>query len=387
MIRNISVGIDIGTSTTRVVVGEFLKGEKNPKIIGVGESETKGMRRGYIIHAADAISSLKSAVAMAEKSSGIRIRRAFISIGSTTLRSEVGNGSTIISKADSEVTKLDISKALDECETNLAMGNKKILHAFPLSFKLDGKEVLGRPEGMHGNKLEIKALFITCSTKHWEDLIEVITNAGVEPIDVVAGILASSNIALSGRHKMVGSALIDIGAETVSLGVFENELLIYLYTFSIGSEDITNDIALGLKIPLEKAESLKLGNSIEEYPKKKLDEIIEARLTDIFEGVENYLKKIKRSELLPAGVVFVGGGSNTANIEDLSKNILKLPSKIASTDIFGTAKTKLRDPSWYSALGLVVGSKDNEGYVEGSFSNLIKDLKHSLKSMVKQLMP
>lgn len=387
MIRNISVGIDIGTSTTRVVVGEFLKGEKNPKIIGVGESASKGLRHGYIIHIADAISSLREAVKMAEKNAGIRIRRAFISIGSTTLRSEVGTGQAIISKADSEVTKLDINKALEECETNLAMGNKKILHAFPLSFKLDGKEVFGRPEGMHGNKLEIKALFITCSTRHWEDLIEVVTSAGIEPIDVIAGTLASSNIALSPRHKMVGSALIDIGAETVSLGVFENELMIYLYTFSIGSEDITNDIALGLKIPLEKAESLKLGGDNDEYPKKKLDEIIEARLTDIFEGAENYLKKIKRNELLPAGVVFVGGGANTHDIEELSKSILKLPSKVGTTEMFGAAKTKLRDPAWFTALGLVTGSRDSEGYVEGSFSNLVKDAKNSLKSMVKQLMP
>ena len=120
---------------------------------------------------------------------------------------------------------------------------------------------------------------------------------------------------------------------------------------------------------------------------KKLDEIIDARLTDIFELIENHLKKIKRSELLPAGVVFVGGGANTFGIEELSKSVLKLPSKISATEMFGNAKTKLRDPSWYVALGLVVGSKDNEGYVEGSFPNLIRDLKHSLKSMVKQLMP
>jgi len=387
MIRNISVGIDIGTSTTRVVVGEFLKGEKNPKIVGVGESETRGLRHGYVIHIPDAVSSLKSALSLAEKSAGIKIRRAFVSIGGTTLRSEIGNGSAIISKADSEVTNLDTNKALEECESDLSLGNRKILHAFPLSFKLDGKEVLGRPEGMHGNKLEIKALFVTSSTKHWEDLIEVITAAGIEPIDVIASPLAGSNIALSGRQKMVGSAIIDIGAETVSLGVFENESIISLHTFSIGSADITNDIALGLKIPLEKAEGFKIGNNVDEYPKKKLDEIIDARLTDIFELIENHLKKIKRSELLPAGVVFVGGGANTFGIEELSKSVLKLPSKISATEMFGNAKTKLRDPSWYVALGLVVGSKDNEGYVEGSFPNLIRDLKHSLKSMVKQLMP
>ena len=150
MIRNISVGIDIGTSTTRVVVGEFLKGEKNPKIIGVGESETKGVRHGYIVNSNETVASLKNALAMAEKTSGIKIRRAFVSIASTTLRSLISNGSVVISKADGEVTNLDIEKVGEDCEKNLNLnlGNKKIVHSFPLSFKLDGKEILGRPEGV-----------------------------------------------------------------------------------------------------------------------------------------------------------------------------------------------------------------------------------------------
>jgi len=387
MIRNISVGIDIGTLTTRVVVGEFLKGEKNPKIIGIGESETKGMRHGYVIHIPDAVSSLKNALTMAEKTSGIKIKRAFVSIGGTTLRSQIGSGTAVISKADSEVTSLDINKALEESESNLSLGNKKIIYVSPISFRLDGKEVLGRPEGMHGNKLEIKAIFVTSSLKHWENLMEVVTEAGVEPIDVIVSNLAGSFVALSGRQKMVGTALIDIGAETVSLGVFENESLISLHTFSIGSSDITNDIALGLKIPLEKAESFKMGNNGEEYSRKKLEEIVEARLSDIFELIEIHLKKIKRSELLPAGVVFIGGGANTSRLDELSKVVLKLPSKIGITEIFGNMKTKLRDPSWYVVLGLVTSSKNIKSYADGSFPSFFKDLKNALKSMLKQLMP
>jgi len=387
MIRNISVGIDIGTLTTRIVVGEFIKGEKNPKIIGVGESETKGMRHGYVIHVSETISSLKSALAMAEKTSGIKIKRAFISIGGTTLHSEIGFGSSIISKADSEVTSLDVNKALDESEVNLNLGNKKIIHATPISFKLDSKEVLGRPEGMYGNKLEVKTLYVTSSIKHWEDLMEVITKSGIEPIDIVPSILAGSYIALSNKEKMVGTALINIGAETVSLGVFENEALISLHTFSIGSSDITNDIALGLKIPLEKAENYKIVNNGEEYPKKKLDEIVEARLTDIFELIENHLKKIKRNELLPAGVVFIGGGANITGLDFLSKSTLKLPARVSQTEIFANAKTKLRDPAWYTVLGLILYSKNNKNNIEDSLPDFLKDLKNVLKSMVKQLMP
>lgn len=387
MIRNISVGIDVGSATTRVVVGEFLKGEKNPRIIGVGESATLGLRHGYVVNGALATISVRNAVALAEKTSGLKIKRGFVSLSGTTLRGEMSSGGTIISKADGEVTNLDADKALQDCEDNLNLGNRKIIHIYPISFRLDGKEVLGRLEGMRGTKLEAKALFVTYSIQHLEDLLGVIAEAGVETIDVIASPLAISNIVLSEKQKIVGVALVDIGAETTSLSVFENGLLMSVHTFSIGSTEITNDIALGFKIPLEKAENLKLGNITPEYSKKKLDEIIEARLLDIFESIENNLKKIKRSELLPAGIVFVGGGASIPGLTELSKSILKIPSSMGTTEIFGNAKTKLRDSSYFTALGLLTTGKSLGGYGESSFKNLLKDLKNTIKSSIKQLMP
>ncbi|MCC7160409.1 cell division protein FtsA [Candidatus Nomurabacteria bacterium] len=387
MIRNISVGIDVGSTTTRVVVGEFLKGEKNPKVIGVGESETLGMRHGYVTNSSLVATSIENAVKIAEKTSNIRIKRAFISLSGTTLRSEISTGGTIVSKADGEVTSLDINKALQDCEDNLNLDNKKIIHMYPISFRLDGKEVLGRLEGMRGTKLEARALFVTYSKVHLEDLLGAVAEAGVETIDVVASPVAISTVALSEKQKIVGVALVDIGDQRTSLSVFENGLLVSTYTFSIGSGDITNDIALGFKIPLEKAEDLKLGNITEEISKKKLDEIVEARLCDIFESIENNLKKIKRSELLPAGIVFVGGGSDTPGLVELSKTTLKLPSSIGNTDMFGNVKTKLRDPSWFTVLGLLNNKKENTNYSDSSLNNFFKDVKNAIKSSIKQLMP
>lgn len=387
MIRNISVGIDVGSSMTRVVVGEFLKGEKNPKIIGAGESETFGMKHGYIIDSTQATISVKNAVEMAEKYSGIKIKRAFISVGGISLRGESSSGAAIVSKADGEVTSLDINKALQDCEDNLNLSNKKIIQVFHTSSRLDGKEVLGRLEGMCGTKLEVKAFFMTFSIQHLEDLIEVIAQAGVETIDVIASPIALGQIALSEKQKIVGVALVNIGHQTTSVSVFENGLPISINTFSIGGTDITNDIALGFKIPLEKAEFLKQGNVEENFSKKKLDEIVEARLSDIFELIESHLKKIKRNGLLPAGIVFVGGGASILGIEELSKSILKLPASGGATELFGNLKTKLRDSAWFTALGLVISGRDNNGHSEGSFTNLFKDLKNTIKSSVKQLMP
>ncbi len=387
MIRNISIGIDVGSSVTRIVVGEFLKGEKNPKIIGVGESETRGLRHGYVVDSVPAVISVKKAVVLAEKSSGVKIKRAFVAISGTTLRGTMSSGSAIISKADGEVTNLDITKALEDSENNLSLGNRKVIQVFPIAFRLDGKEVLGRLEGMRGTKLEVKALFVTYSIQHLEDLVGVLAGAGVETIDVIASPIALSHIVLSEKQKIVGAALVNIGDQTVSLSVFENGSLMSMQTFSIGSSDITNDIALGLKISLEEAENLKLGNTEANFSKKKLEEIIEARLCDIFESIENHLKKIKRNELLPAGIVFVGGGANTFRLEELSRLVLKLPSGLGASEIFGNSKTKLRDSSWFTALGLIILGKDNENYSDSSLVNLFKDLKNTIKSSIKQLMP
>ncbi len=369
------------------MVGEFLKGEKNPKIIGIGESETLGMRHGFVVDPALLLVSIKTAVETAEKTSTIKIKRAFVSVGGISLRGETTTGTAIVSKADGEVTGLDIGKALQDCEENLNLTNKKIIQTFPISFRLDGKEVLGRPEGMRGTKLEVRGLFVTYSIQHLDELISVLAESGIETIDVIASPIALSQIALDQKQKIVGVALVDIGSQKTSLAVFENNLPISIHTFSIGSADITNDIALGFKIPLNKAENFKQGEIFEDFSKKKLDEIIEARLSDIFELIDNHLKKIKRSELLPAGIVFTGGGANTEGLVELSKSTLKLPASLGTTEIFGTTKTKLRDSAWFTALGLVITGRDNNGYSEGSFRNLFKDIKNSIKSSVRQLMP
>ena len=386
--NKITVGIDIGTHTTRVVVLGYNKENSDPRIVATGQSQTEGMRLGYINNIDRAVVSLKKAIKQAEDTLGTKIHSAYVSIGGISLGSVVANGSVIISRADQEITALDISKALADSEENLDIINKKIIHTIPVSYKLDGKDIYGRPEGMRGVKLEVKTLFITCLKQNIEDLMTVFALAKIEVLDVIASPLASSTILLGNKQKAAGCALIDIGAETVSIACFENNLLISLQVFSIGSMDITKDVALGFKIALEEAESVKIGSVIGgDYPKKKVDEIIEARLSDIFELVGNHLKRLRRSELLPAGVVITGGGSHINRIEEIAKNQLKLPVKIGPTDETVNTKFKVRDSSWYTALGLALTSNSSSSTSNIVLPNSLKQVISIIKSFLSQLLP
>src|SRR3970040_711170 len=173
--RNITVGIDVGTQSSRVIVGEYEKGHKLPTVIGMGVAESKGLRHGYIVNRQEARRGVEKAVREAERTSKIKIKSAFASIGGITLDSIMGTGTAVISKGDGEVTELDMKKAVADSEKSLgALENRRILHTIPVKWKLDGKEIWGRPAGMHGLKLEVKTLFVTCLKQHLDDLVEVI---------------------------------------------------------------------------------------------------------------------------------------------------------------------------------------------------------------------
>jgi len=359
MSRTIVTGIDIGTYQVKVLVAEH-GGENSgtmPKIIAASASETHGVRHGYITHPNEIVASIKAAVAEAEKIAKIKIRKAFISVGGIGLSSIVSQGSTVISRADSEISELDVSKAIEASENEIPQSasiNKKIIHTIPLQYKVDGKAVLGKPEGTKGTKLEVRTLFITCLEHHLNDLIEAVEEAGVEVQDVTASPIAASLVTLTKQQKVAGCMLANIGAETVSIAVFENNIPISLEVLPIGSTDITNDIALGLKVPLEEAEQIKVGAiTSATYPRKKLEEIIVARLSDIFELIEVHLKKINRNGLLPAGIVITGGGSGIGTIEDLARVALKLPSRIASIHFKENSK-EIKDASSAVAYGLCI---------------------------------
>lgn len=391
MARNITVGIDIGTHTTKVVVAELIRGKEKPfpKIIATGFAETKGLRHGYIMSPGDVTRSVRQAVRQAEKASGTEIKRAFLAIGGIGVTGTVCQSSSIVSRGDSEITDLDVKKVLESCESELPSSfsmNRKVIHAIPISYKIDGRMVLGRPQGMKGMKLESRTLFVTCLEQHLNDFIQAVGDAGIEVEDVMASPLAASLITLSKTQKIAGCVLANIGAETVSIVVFENNIPISLEVFPIGSVDVTHDIALGLKISLEEAETLKIGSASElNVSRKRLDEIIDARLSDIFELIETHLKKIGRSGLLPAGIIMTGGGAGTSGIEENARATLKLPSKIAPVPFDGDRRNQ-PESVWAVAYGLCI-----LGFTQGEEPSLgvkiARKTTNSLLAWIKQFLP
>ena len=383
--RNITAGLDVGTQTTRVVVCEKVQGEQNPRVIGLGSSPTRGMRHGYVVNQAHVSASVLRALKDAEKNSGVSIKRVTLGVGGVTLSCETSSGAAIISKADNEVTHLDVEKAMLESEEELTLANKKIVDNHPIGFRIDGKPVLGSPIGMKGIKLEVKTLFNTSLAQHLDLLIGAVSEAGVDIIDIVPSIVAAGVVHLGEKQKTAGCALVNIGSETTSLVVYEDNQPVTLAVFPIGGNDITNDIALGLKIPLEEAESIKTGSIMSNFPKRKLDDILEARLGDMFELIDTHLKKIRRNGLLPAGAIFIGGSSQFTNLEEGARLSLKLPARLGIDPLVEISKGKIRDSVWSNAFGLAIIQKESS--MAGSGGGAIANLKKFFRILGKQLLP
>jgi cell division protein FtsA len=385
--RQIIAGLDIGTAWVRLVICELKNNDDVPQILALIKKPTRGLRRGYVINQEEATETIREVIAEAERSLKTKVRKVFLGLGGVSLDSRVAEGNIIAARPDAEISNNDVNRVIEISEANLPdMINRQVLHRIPISFKVDGEKVLGHPEGLKGSKLEVRTLFITCLNQHLKDLIKVIEEAGLIVDDIIASPIAASLVVMSKLQKMAGSILVNIGSQTTAIAVFEEGTPVSVQVFPIGSMDITNDIALGFRIPIEEAEKIKKGEGEPVGTKKKLDEIIEARLSDIFEFIETHLKKLGRNGLLPAGLVITGGGSSIPNIEELAKNYFKLPAKIAASAIATNSKSQIRDASWSVSYGLCVYNLE-EGKEDSFGLKLIRDTRGKIWNWIKELIP
>ncbi len=358
MKRRIATGIDIGTYQVKMVVVEEIIDPREGRqlhIIGTGLAESKGLRHGYIVNKEEVSASIREAKRQAEMTAHVPIRSAFLAVGGISLDEARATGSAIISRADQEITALDLEKADKVAREAAAPGflNRHVLHSIPLEYRIDGTKVLGDPVGMKGVRLEVDYLFITCLAQHEDILAKAVEDADIEIIDQMASPLAGSYVLLIGEQKMKGCVLANIGAETVSIVVYDEGIPVSVKVFPMGSSHITDDIALGFRVSLEEAERVKLGRlSGQMYPRKKVDDLISSRLVTLFTLIDKHLKSIGRRGPLPAGIIISGGGAGIGSISDIARGSLKLPARLAEFRL--SSDTKLRDATWAVAYGLAL---------------------------------
>lgn len=389
----IVTGIDVGTYHVKVVIAESAEDPRQPpRILGTGYAESRGMKQGYILSNTEISRSIAAAVAQASKAAHVKVKKAYVAVGGIGLDEAFSRGETVVERGDSEITERDIPRAIAASEKALAPAsilNKKIIHTIPLRFSVDGTRVMGHsPVGMKGMRIATEALFITCVDRHVSDLVAAVEDAGVEVEDVVAAPLAASFVALTKMQKRVGCVLANIGAETLSIIVFEDSTPISLKVFPIGAANVTNDLALGLRIAPEDAEQLKQGAVLgAPFPKKKIDDIVAKKVSEMLKLVEAHLKKIGKDELLPAGIILTGGGSLIQSVSDLAKAALRLPARTANLTEGTTTKMQLKDGSWAVAYGLTIWGFTSGGDLEIRDDSGFSDMLSGLWKWFKKFLP
>ncbi len=381
-------GIDIGTEDIKVCVLELDTKNQTKKVIGFFKYTAQGLRKGYVTNE----QSFKQTIAKIQedlaRNLGLRMETVALCIGSSSLESIILGQHGIITKADTEVTRFDIEALEKTTDENIFNRSKKLLFSTITEYKIDGKPIQGNPEGHRGVKLEIKKLYIQVLKQQSEAIENAFYENDIEVGLVYPKGICASTIGLTDKQKMVGVAYMDIGAETTVVVVYENGSLIGYTSIPVGSNDITNDIALGLKISLDEAEEVKHGTSNRIFPRKKLEDIIHSRLEDISELTNTYLKKIKKNELLPGGIVLNGGGVEIANIEDYFKQSLNLPVRKISVEISTLKKGIVRQTEYLDCYGIALEQTETEMQEKTKKSGLlIEKIKKNSSFFFKQFLP
>ncbi|MEK7628275.1 MAG: cell division protein FtsA [Patescibacteria group bacterium] len=372
----IFTGIDIGTSHIKVMVATPTESPDGAlRILGTGVSQARGMHHGYIINAPEVVQGIREAVDRASQAAGIKITSARISVGGIGIEELHSNGDVSLTASGGEVTSKDITRATSESEKKVSskLVNKRVLHTIPLAYRIDNIPIQGRPSGVKGTRFSVDTLLVTVFDQHVQDIITAVEAAHIEVEGEMASPLAAGLATLSKAQKMAGVVLGNIGAETVSIAVFENDTPISIKVFPTGSSAITHDLALSFKIPLVEAEQVKRGavtNS--DLPRKKVDDIIAKKLHEIFSLIDAHLKTIGRQRLLPAGIVITGGGSGLAGITDAAKATLKLPAQVGTLAAI-SARSTTTDATWAVAYGLCKWGYITEERITSQGFSKIKD--------------
>ncbi len=373
--RKKTVGLDLGTSRVAVVIAESDDPGAPLSILGVGESPSEGLRKGVVVNLDKTISAIQAATVAAERMAGQRIESVVVSLGGTHLWSQNSTGVVAVAHPDHEIGDDDVQRVVEASRAISIASDRQVIHVIPRAYTVDGQDGVRDAIGMTGRRLEVETNIITGAQTAVQNVIKCVHGAGFDVEDVVCAGLAGGEGALTRQEIELGVCLVEIGAGTTNVVVYNEGSARHLAVLPVGGNHVTSDIAIGLRTTLDEAENLKLnyghalpdvidqaekvevrqvgGDRIQALPRRFLAEIIGPRLIEIFHMAREEVRKSGFDQLLPAGVVVAGGGSRLMGTTDAAQAVFSASARLGQPLGLAGLADKAHGPSFAVSVGLV----------------------------------
>ena len=404
--ERIVAGLDIGSSKITTIIAT-LGAEGKVSVIGVSSVPSKGIKKGVVVDIDEAVEAIAASLESAERMAGYAVSSAYVLVNGTHISSLNSHGVVAVAHQEGEISPSDIARVTEAAQAISIPSSREIIHVIPRGFIVDSQDGIRDPVGMSGIRLEVETNIISGATTVMRNLVKCVQQVGVDVEDLVFGGIAASQAVMTDTEKELGAVLVDIGGGTINILVFEDGSPAYAAVLPIGGQNITNDLAIGLRTSLEGAEKIKekmraipegeshldvtdLGLETETIPLKKLDEIIEARLQEIFSLVALEVKKSGFSGKLPAGLIVCGGAAETMGVAAAAKKVLKMPVRIGEPKGASGLIEEVSGPAYAASIGLLLhGSRlQPERRISlGSARGRIGDLVSRVVNWVKSYLP
>lgn len=409
MASKIIAGIDIGSSKYATIIAQINPEEDKINIIGAASTPSVGVRKGQIVNIEEATQGIIASVEAAERMAGYSLSKTYVSLGGAHIASQNSKGVVAVAEPEGEIAPEDVKRVIDAARAISLPSSREIVHCLPRFFTVDAQDGIKDPIGMNGVRLEVDTHIVTGSSTAIRNLVKCVSEVGANIEELVFGGIASAEAVLTETEKELGVVLVDIGGGTTEIVIFVEGAPSYTSVLPIGAKNVTNDLAIGLRLSLESAEKLKLALSekpkevirpdadIKPEEKEKTDEIdlgnlginedtktvsrktltegiIKPRLNEIFTMVGLELKKSGYGGMTPSGIVLTGGGAMTVGAIESAKRVLSMPVRLGVPTGLSGLVDDILTPAYASSLGLILyGSKFEENQSgKTSFSGIGK---------------
>ncbi|OMW31687.1 cell division protein FtsA [Burkholderia pseudomallei] len=371
--KDLLVALDIGTSKVVAVVAE-LKGEGHYEVIGLGQSESKGLKKGVVVNIEATVQSIQRALEEAELMADCKITNVFTGIAGSHIRSF--NSSGMVAIKEKEVTQTDVARVIETAKAINIPTDQQVLHILTQEFIIDGQEDVREPIGMSGIRLEVKVHIVTGAVSAAQNIVKCVRRCGLEVNDLILQPLASALAVLTEDEKDLGVVLVDIGGGTTDIAIFAEGAIRHTAVIPIAGDQITSDIAMALRTPTPDAEDIKVGYGIAKQALADPDEmvevpglgergprtlsrqalaaVIEPRVEELFSLVQQVVRESGYEELLSSGVVLTGGAAMMPGMVELGEDIFLKPVRIGAPEYAGGLSDVVRNPRYSTAMGLLV---------------------------------